>query len=130
MDALLRVVYKAFEDGMHVVGPTYIALELGIPKSSAQNQLVRLAETGLGTYVPKKGFIFNERGIDEAKKAVKKHRLLECLMEELGMEKSDACREAAKIEGVVSDGLIRLLEERYRPRKVCPCGKEIPEVER
>ncbi|AEA47260.1 metal-dependent transcriptional regulator [Archaeoglobus veneficus] len=129
VDTLLRVAYRAFEEGVQIIGPTYLSLHLGIPKSSAQNQLIRLAETGLGVYVPKKGFLFNEKGLHEAKKAVKKHRLLECLMEELGMERGDACREAARIEAVVGEGLIRLLEDRYRPRRVCPCGKEIPEVE-
>ncbi len=129
MDVLLRTIYSAVEEGIAVVGPSYVSLCLGIPKSSAQSKLIKLAEDGLGTYIPGKGLLFNEKGINEAKKAVKKHRLLEWLMVELGMEASSACKEAAKIENHAGEELVRLLEKKYGPRKVCPCGNRIPEVE-
>ena len=126
---MLRVIYLANEKGRKVVGPSYISSTLRIPKSTAHKMLLKLAESGFGVYIPKKGFILNEIGVKEGLKALKKHRLIECLLEELGISYEHICVEATKIESFVSQELLRVIEERYRGRRFCPCGKEIPEVE-
>jgi len=125
-EILLRVVYGAIENGIVVVGPTLIAKSLSISKSTAQKVLIELSERGYGVYVPRKGLILNETGRKEAKKAMRNHRLIECMLDEIGVEK--VCSEAEKIEMVAGDELMRALEARYGNRKMCPCGNKIPEV--
>jgi len=125
-EVLLRTLYSAMERGVVVVGPTQLAEQLRISKSTAHKLLNDLSELGYGQYVPKKGLILNENGKSEARMAVRMHRLLECMLDELGVE--EFCSEAEKIELVAGEGLIRALESRYGDREFCPCGKRIPEV--
>ncbi len=125
-EVLLRTAYMAAEK-MKIVGPSYIAEALNVSKSTAQRMLIRLSEMGFGEYVPKKGFIFNESGIRAAERVLRKHRLIECLLAELGVR--DVCSEAEKIESVIGDELLRIIEMRYGDRKFCPCGNRIPEAE-
>ncbi len=125
-DVLLRTVYSAIENGVLVVGPSFVAKSLNISKSTAQKMLVELSELGYGVYVPKKGLILNDAGRREAVKAVRNHRLIECMLEDIGVEK--VCSEAEKIEMVAGEELMKALEVKYGNRKRCPCGKRIPEV--
>ncbi len=123
---IIRTLFKAHESGNYVIGPSYLAEELEIPKSTAQKILFRLSEQGYGFYVEKKGFIFSELGLKEGKRILRRHRLLECLLEDLGMDKSEICEEASKIDFALGVGLERIIEERYGKRERCPCGKPIP----
>jgi len=123
---VLRVVYTAIENKIIVIGPSFIAKSLHISKSTAQKLLFELSERGYGVYVPRKGLILNDTGKKEAARAMRNHRLIECMLDDVGV--IDVCDEAGKIELVAGDGLMKALEERYGDRKICPCGKRIPEV--
>jgi DtxR family Mn-dependent transcriptional regulator len=124
-DTYIRVVYRAFEDGVEVVGPSYFASKLGISKVTAQEALLKLASMNYGEYIPKKGFKLNKLGIEKGKNATRKHRLIECFLHELGLNSKIACDEATRIECYVSNTLIDTLKERFQEREFCPCGKEI-----
>ncbi|MEM2727342.1 MAG: metal-dependent transcriptional regulator [Archaeoglobaceae archaeon] len=123
---IIRTLFIAWEKGEIVVGPSYLAEELEIPKSTAQKILLRLSELGYGTYVEKKGFILTEEGLREGKKILRRHRLLECFLEEIGIEKQNICEEASKIDLKLGKEFERLIEEKYGKRDRCPCGKPIP----
>jgi DtxR family Mn-dependent transcriptional regulator len=123
---VLRVVYMEMIEGNKVVGPSQLLKKLGIPKSTAQKILLKVAELGYGTYISGKGFIMNEKGIIEAERILRKHRLLECLMEEVGVREEKICSEARKIDLFAGDELIAALERRYGRREYCPCGNRIP----
>jgi len=125
-EAVFRTVYSAIEKGLVVIGPTQLAEELGVSKSTAHKMLNELSEAGYGIYVPKKGLVLNEKGEIKAKEATRVHRLIECLLAELGVE--DFCEEAIKISMVAGTSFFEALEARYGDRKYCPCGKRIPEV--
>jgi DtxR family Mn-dependent transcriptional regulator len=127
-EIIIRTVFLAWEKGIYVVGPTYVSEALEIPKSTAQKFLQRIADMGYGIYIPKKGFIFNEEGLKEGAKILRKHRLIECFLEEMGLKYDEICYEAACIESSIGDSFFRLIEEKYGNRKFCPCGNEIPEV--
>ncbi len=124
-DVLLRTMYTAMKNGLKVIGPSYIAKNLRVSKSTAQKMLIRLSELGFGDYIPKKGFIFNEEGIKAAERALRKHRLIECMLAELGV--NNVCKEAERIESSIGDELLNVIENRYGKRKFCPCGRRIPE---
>lgn len=123
---IIRTLFIAWEKGDVVVGPSYLAEKLDISKSTAQKMLLKLSELGYGIYVEKKGFILTEEGLREGKRIVRKHRLLECLLEDIGIEKTSICEEASKIDLSLGKELERLIEERYGKRERCPCGKPIP----
>ncbi len=121
---LLRVIYEAFNRGFKIVGPSYIASNLNCSKSTAQKMLIDLSKKGLGEYIPKKGFMLNEEGVKIAKEATRRHRLIECMLEDFGV--SNFCSEAERIEGVIGDEFMKIIEQKYKNREVCPCGKLIP----
>ncbi|MDK2794846.1 MAG: DtxR family transcriptional regulator, Mn-dependent transcriptional regulator [Archaeoglobaceae archaeon] len=125
---IIRTLFKAYEKGNYVVGPSHLSKELDIPKSTAQKILIQLSELGYGFYVERKGFIFSEKGLREGKRILRRHRLLECLLEDLGMDKSEICEEASKIDLAFGSGLERLIEEKYGKKERCPCGKPIPSL--
>lgn len=125
-ESIIRTLFTAWEEGEYVVGPSYLALRLEIPKSTAQKILLRLSELGYGVYVEKKGFILSEQGLREGRRILRRHRLLECFLEDLGIEKSSVCEEASKIDLNLGKGLEKLIEDKYGKRERCPCGKLIP----
>ncbi|RLI72227.1 metal-dependent transcriptional regulator [Archaeoglobales archaeon] len=118
----LRVIYKAYKKGLSVVGPSYVANKLGISKVTAYEALLKLAELDYGTYIPKKGFMLNNKGVRVGREVTRKHRLIECFLAELDMTSENACKEATRIECFVSDLLIKALEKKYGDREFCPCG--------
>ncbi len=122
---VLRKVYEVAEK-FEVVGPTQLAESVGVSKSTAQKILLKISKEGYGSYVERKGFILNERGVRKAIEAIRLHRLIECLLYDLGVSK--VCEEAEKLESVAGEEFFRALEEKYGDRRVCPCGKEIPRL--
>ncbi len=123
-NVLLRTIYKAFSEGIKVIGPSYIALNLKCSKSTAQKMLLSLSEMGFGEYTPKKGFLPNEIGVEKAREATRKHRLIECMLKDFGV--NNFCFEAEKIECEIGEEFMRVIEEKYGDKEVCPCGKLIP----
>lgn len=123
---IIRTLFTAWEEGNYVIGPSYLAQKLEIPKSTAQKVLINLSKLGYGIYVEKKGFILTELGLREGRRIIRKHRLLECLLEDIGLNKTEICEEASKIDLALGKGLETLIEERYGKRERCPCGKQIP----
>ncbi|MET1125140.1 MAG: metal-dependent transcriptional regulator [Archaeoglobaceae archaeon] len=120
---VLRKVYEIWEkEG--IVGPSRLAEVLNISKSTAHRLLSSISSAGYGRYIERKGLILNRNGIEAAKKAIRKHRLIECLLHDIGV--SDVCGEAERIETSAGRELLRTLEEKYGNRRLCPCGKEIP----
>lgn len=123
----MKEIYRAYENGMPVVGPTYISKVLGIKKSTAHHMLKNLAEMGYGKYIDRKGFFINSKGIEEGEKIIKKHRLIECfLAETFLLDKEKACMEAGKIDEYFGEELIKFIEEKFKYEN-CPCGNRIPE---
>lgn len=125
-ESIIRTLYKAWEKGIYVVGPTYLAREYRIPKSTAQKILFDLEKSGYGSYVKKKGFVLNEKGINAGKKVTRKHRLLECLLDEMGLSRDVICEEASRIDHVIGENFEKILEKKYGGRERCPCGNVIP----
>jgi DtxR family Mn-dependent transcriptional regulator len=127
----LREIYRIYEEGLPIVGPTHISRIMGVNKATAYEALNNLVKIGWGTYIKGKGFLLNEEGIQVAKLALRKHRLLECyLADTLGMSFEDICDEVSIFDSHVGDAVISALEERYGTERLCPCGNEIPKQEK
>ena len=122
----MKEIYRAHEKGLLIVGPTYISKVIGVSKSTAHHMLKNLEKKGYGKYIERKGFLFNEEGIREARKIMRRHRLLESFFAQIfSFTPSQACKEASKIDAYAGDELIDIIEEKYN-YKCCPCGHEIP----
>ncbi|RLF63648.1 MAG: metal-dependent transcriptional regulator [Thermoplasmata archaeon] len=127
----LKEIYRAYEKGIPVVGPTYIGNAIGVNKATAYQALQKLASMDYGTYIKNKGFVLNERGKEDGKRLMRRHRLLECMIvETFGLPPHEACMEAGNIDAFVGEKLNIVLEKKYDGRKTCPCGNEIPEAKR
>jgi DtxR family Mn-dependent transcriptional regulator len=125
IETYLRLAYKAYTQGIEVIGPSFIAKELEISRPSAYEGLIKLASMEYGEYIPGEGFKLNKKGIERGKEITKKHRLIECLLGNLGFDAESACTEATKLEPFISKELSKRLEEVFRDRVMCPCGEEI-----
>lgn len=126
MERYMVEIYRAYENGLPIVGPTYLAKLMNISKTSAQQALKNLASKGYGNYIERKGFLINEKGLEKAKKIIKKHRLLESFLAEIfSLDAITACNEASKIDKFVSEELINLIEKKFG-YEYCPCGHKIP----
>jgi len=124
---VLKEIYREYEDGKILVGPTDIAKKIGVAKSTAHSMLKEIAKRGYGTYIERKGLILNSDGLKLAREIIRKHRLIECfLFYHLSIPPEKACKEAGKIDGVVGDDFMREIEKRFGRYKKCPCGKDIP----
>ena len=127
MFQVMKEVYREYENGKIVVGPTDISKNTGMAKSTAHHALKELAKNGYGKYIEKKGFVLNEYGIKAARKIMRRHRLLECfIVATLSLPPEKACVEASKIDAIVGEDFMESIERKYGGRKRCPCGKEIP----
>lgn len=124
----LREIYRVYEDGLPVIGPTHLSRIMGINKATAFEALNNLEKLGYGRYIKGKGLVLTEKGIEVAKMALRKHRLLECYLDDtLGQSLGDICYEVSIFDSHVGDALFLALEKRYGEKKMCPCGNEIPE---
>ena len=100
----LKEIYRAYEKGIPIVGPTYMGKTIGVNKATAYQALQKLASTGYGMYLKNKGFVLNENGKKYAKILMRKHRLLECLIvETFGLSPCEACREASNIDALLGE---------------------------
>jgi len=125
----LKEIYRAYEKGIPVVGPTYIGKVIGVNKATAYQALQKLASMDYGIYLKNKGFVLNDKGKKDAKILMRKHRLLECMIvETFGLSPCEACKEASNIDALMGEKLSVALEKKYDGRRICPCGNEIPEV--
>ncbi len=123
----MKEVYRIYEDGVSIVGPSEIAKRMNISKSTAHSLLKNLASMGYGSYVEHKGFMINSYGIKIGKQIMKKHRLIECFMADVfSLPPEKACMEADKIDYLIGEDIIKEIESRYGEVEKCPCGKRIP----
>ena len=127
MQNILKEIYREYEEGKIIVGPTDISKKIGVAKSTAYHSLKELARKGYGEYIERKGFIINEKGLKIARLLMRRHRLLECFIyNTLSLSAEEACREAERIDAIVGEKFMEEVEKRYGGYKKCPCGKDIP----
>lgn len=89
-----------------------IAKKFNISRASVSEALIRLCELGLVTYEGRKGIIVTEKGEIEAKRVIKKHQiLLNFFNKTLNIEFEKASDNACKIEHVIDDDVVSILEK-------------------
>jgi DtxR family Mn-dependent transcriptional regulator len=105
---------------------TILAKSFKVNPATATETLQKLDEKKLITYTRYYGAELTEKGIVEAQKLLRKHRILEVLFVKfLRYDTKKACEEASKIDHYCSEDLINTICRTYEHPDTCPCSKEI-----
>jgi len=111
----------------HVVSPVEIAARLGVRSPSVTGMLKRLAEATLISYEPGHGARLTEQGISEARRVIRRHRLLELFLARvLGLDWSEVDTEADALEHAISPRLEQALAAYLGEPLEDPHGHPIP----
>jgi DtxR family Mn-dependent transcriptional regulator len=110
-----------------MVSPVDIASELAVRAPSVTGMLKRLAEAGWITYKPGRGARLTERGIAEARRVIRRHRLVELFLTRvLGLDWSEVDAEAEALEHAISPRLEHALASYLGEPLEDPHGHPIP----
>lgn len=123
----LQAIYNINETGKPA-RTTELAEKMGVSPPSVTEMLIRLSEEGLLEYEPYKGATLTGKGTALAQKTVRKHRLLERLLNDVLHTKPERVHEeACKLEHALSDRVANSLCSCLNAPETCPDdGKPIP----
>lgn len=122
----LTLMYRKQVEEDKRASTTILAKTFNVNPATATETLQKLAEKKLVTYKRYYGAKLTEKGIVEAKKLLRKHRILEVLFVKfLRYDSKKACEEASKIDYYCSKDLINSICRTYGHPDTCPCSKKI-----
>jgi DtxR family Mn-dependent transcriptional regulator len=123
----LKVVYSLSKNG-DLVSNTDISQKLAVAPASVTEMLKKLSEEGYIKYSPYHGSTLTEKGVKEAQKITRKHRLLESFLSNvLHIGKDKVHVEACQMEHALSDEAEESLCRFLQHPDTCPDdGKVIP----
>ena len=110
-----------------MVSPLAIAARLQVRAPSVTGMLKRLADAGWIDYEPGTGARLTPRGISEARRVIRRHRLLELLLTRvLGLDWSEVDAEAEALEHAISPRLEQAIAAHLGEPLEDPHGHPIP----
>lgn len=122
---LMFMYRRGIEEGRRIT-TTLLARSFQVNPATVTGILRRLAEKELIEYTRYYGAELTEKGVAEARRLLRKHRILEVLFVNfLGYDAERACEEASKIDYYCSMDLINSICRAYGHPRTCPCNKEI-----
>src|SRR5437763_8434152 len=111
----------------HAVSPADIAARLEVKAPSVTGMLKRLLEAGLIAYESGHGACLTEAGIAQARRVIRRHRLLELFLTRvLGLDWSEVDAEADALEHAISPRLEQALAAHLGEPLEDPHGHPIP----
>ncbi|CAN5187795.1 metal-dependent transcriptional regulator [soil metagenome] len=111
----------------HVVYPAEIATHLEVKAPSVTGMLKRLSEAGWITYTSGDGARLTDLGRIEARRVIRRHRLVELFLTQvLGLDWSEVDAEAEALEHAISPRLERAIAEHLNEPLEDPHGHPIP----
>jgi DtxR family Mn-dependent transcriptional regulator len=109
------------------VSPVDIAARLGVRAPSVTGMLKRLAEAGWISYEPGRGARLTEQGVAQARRVIRRHRLVELFLTRvLGLDWSEVDTEAEALEHAISPRLEQALATYLGEPLEDPHGHPIP----
>jgi DtxR family Mn-dependent transcriptional regulator len=112
------------------VSPAVVAERLAVRPPSVTGMLKRLAEAGWIQYTPGTGAQLTPAGITEARRVIRRHRLVELLLTRvLGLDWSEVDAEAEALEHAISPRLEQALADYLGEPVEDPHGHPIPTSE-
>jgi len=122
----LTFIYRKQNEELSRVRTTIVAKAVGVRPATVTEMLQKLAEKGLLKYTRYRGIGLTEEGLVEARKLLRKHRLLEVLfVRALNYDVQSACDEASKMDHYASVNLVNTICRTYGHPETCPCNKTI-----
>lgn len=110
-----------------LVSPAVIAEHLKVRAPSVTGMLKRLAEAGFITYAPGRKAQLTEQGIAEARRVIRRHRLVELFLTRvLGLDWSEVDAEAEALEHAISPRLEQAIAAHLGEPVEDPHGHPIP----
>jgi DtxR family Mn-dependent transcriptional regulator len=104
-----------------------LAEELRVVPGSITNTIEHLEKHGLVAHEPYRGVKLTTKGEKLALDILRRHRLAERLLTDvLDAEWSDVHESACRLEHVLTDDVIALLEKKLQRPRFCPHGNPIP----
>jgi DtxR family Mn-dependent transcriptional regulator len=111
----------------HMVSPNVIASALGVRAPSVTGMLKRLADAGWIVYESGSGAKLSARGLSEARRVIRRHRLVETFLTRvLGLDWSEVDAEAEALEHAISPRLEQALADYLGEPGEDPHGHPIP----
>lgn len=102
-----------------------LAKYLGVSPASATEMIQRLAKNGFVDYVPYKGAMLTDKGLEHGMMMKRRHRLAEVLLTQLPFE-GDVHETACRLEHAFNDDLEVCISLLLGNPKIDPSGKKIP----
>ena len=122
----LKAVYHLGQPGRSV-NTNKLAEALEVAPASVTGMLKKLSKDGYLDYTPRQGAELTNKGLQVALEIIRHHRLLEAFfVQRLGMDWTQAHREAETLEHFISEELERLLDELMGFPEFDPQGSPIP----
>jgi DtxR family Mn-dependent transcriptional regulator len=110
-----------------MVSPLDIAARLGVRAPSVTGMLKRLSESALISYEPGHGAQLTRKGVAEARRVIRRHRLVELFLTQvLGLDWSEVDVEADALEHAISPRLEQALAAHLGEPLEDPHGHPIP----
>jgi DtxR family Mn-dependent transcriptional regulator len=122
----LKAIYGLSERG-DAASTSAIADALAVQPASVTGMVKRMAESGLLEHAPYRGVRLTDRGVREALKVLRRHRIIETyLCERLGFAWEDVHEEAERLEHAASDTLVERMAAALQFPSHDPHGAPIP----
>lgn len=122
----LKLVYRKQCEESARVRTTTMAKSLGVRPATVTEVIQNLSEKNFLRHRRYHGVKLTKEGIVEARKLLRKHRILEILFTNLlNYNAQRACNEASKLDYHVSRDLINAICQVYGHPDTCPCDKVI-----
>lgn len=122
----LKLIYRKQCEGAAKIRTTTVAKSLGVRPATVTEVIQNLSEKNLLRHRRYHGVELMKEGIAEARKLLRKHRILEVLFTDLlSYDAQNACKEASKLDYHASRDLINAICRAYGHPEICPCEKAI-----
>lgn len=122
----LKLIYRRQVEEQQKVRNTEMAKIFEVQPATVTETLQKLAQKNILRYEPYQGVELTTYGLSEAKSLLRRHRLLEILLvNHLGYNVQEACREAGRLDHRTSKDLTDTICRNYGHPKLCPCNKPI-----
>src|SRR5947208_5862156 len=113
-----------------MVSPVDIAARLGVRAPSVTGMLKRLADAGWIDYEPGRGAQLTPSGVAEARRVIRRHRLVELFLAKvLGLDWSEVDAEAERLEHAISPRLEQAIAAHLGEPLEDPHGHPIPSAQ-
>ena len=110
LEDYLELIYNTISQNKEIKAID-IANKFNISRPSVSEALIRLADLDLIIYEGRKGIKITQKGIEQARKIIKKHKILsDFFINVLKIDKNLAEKNACKIEHVIDDELIEKIK--------------------